>query len=290
MVNATQLSSYLYCPRKLFINDVLLIKEPPKEALVKGLVWHQTYETLNKRDEKIVRSIRTKSYNDILDIYRKEYAKFLRNSIIRNKSNLKKFDIKMLDLFKNYWPHFEDEAKNKALAISKFIEKYDVYGDELWEKLTPKIISEQYIKSENLNLSGIIDAIEVHGKIHVPVELKTGKMPDKGMWDGHRIQLATYMMLLEDSGKEVSEGIIKYKEAGGESRILQMNSMLKDEVLDLVKEVSNIIQGFDIPEKVSNKNKCIKCSFRETCYDDIKMSELVAEAKKLKANKTHESK
>jgi CRISPR-associated protein Cas4 len=285
MVNATQLSSYMYCPRKLFIGNVLLVEEPPKESLVKGLVWHQTYETLNKREEKIVKSIRSANYQDIFDMYRREYAKFLRNSLIRNKTELKKFNIQLLDLFKDYWTHFENEAKKHALHVSEFIKKYNVFGDDLWEKLTPKIVSEQYMKSEKYGISGIIDVTEIHGEVHVPVELKTGSVPKTGMWDGHRIQLATYMMLLEDSGKKVVEGVIKYKDAE-DNRVLQFNSFLRDEVLDLVHEVNKIISNFDIPDRVTNKNKCTKCSFRDICYNDVRMHELVDEAKKRKGSES----
>jgi CRISPR-associated exonuclease Cas4 len=283
MVTATQISSYMYCPRKLFISSVLKIKEPPKEALVKGLVWHQTYQTINTHDEKIVKSITTKKYEDILDIYRTEYAKYLRNSIIRNKTELKKFDISMIDLFKEYWSHFEEEAKSHSLNLQRVIEKNNVYGAELWELLTPKILSEQHVKSETHNLSGIIDVTEVYTEkkdgekieTYVPVELKTGKVPAEGIWDTHRMQLAVYMTVLEDSGKNVVEGVMRYK--GAEDRILQYNPLLKEEVLKFVNEVQNILESTIPPSKVTNTNKCQKCSFKAVCYDDKKMSELLEE-------------
>jgi len=274
MVTATQLSSYLYCPRKLFISNVLPVKEPPKEELVKGKIWHEAHDMLNKSDEKIVSGIRTGDYHEIFDIYRRRYSKILRDAILKSKSALKEFDIKMIDLFKEYWPDFEEEAKERAYNLSIFIDKNKIYGDELWEKLTPKILSEQYFKSTGLNLSGVIDVIEIHDNtVYVPVELKTGKFPDKGMWDGHRVQLAAYMMLLEDSGKTVTEAVLKYR--GADRRILQMNSFLKKEVKDLIKKCSVILQGYDAPGYVDNKNKCKSCNFREVCYDSAEMNRLV---------------
>ena len=41
MLSVTHLSSYLYCPRKLYLQKVLSIYEPPKEALVKGTIRHK---------------------------------------------------------------------------------------------------------------------------------------------------------------------------------------------------------------------------------------------------------
>ena len=285
MVNATTLASFLYCPRKLFIKKVLLVEEPVKEELIKGTVWHSTHELINKEEEKIVRSIRTKDYTQIVAVYKKEFAKFLRNSIIKHKTELEKFNIQLTDIFNEYWPFFEEEAKEHALNLSKFITTHNIFGEELWSRLTPKILSEQYFRSEKLDLSGIIDVIEIHKvnnddkeeEIFIPIELKTGKYPAKGMWDGHRIQLAAYILLLEDAGKKVPEAVIQYKDAG-EKRILAMNTMLREEVIDLIKKTNAIVNNQNIPEKTDNKNKCISCSFKEVCYNDSEIRRLMEEA------------
>jgi CRISPR-associated protein Cas4 len=277
MVTATQLASYLYCPRKLFLSSILKIEEPPKEELIKGKIWHETYELINNSDEKLVCSIKTNSYPEIVEIYRAEYSKILRNIIIKNKSELKKFDLSMLDLFKDYWPHFEEEAKEHALNVAQFIKKTGLFGFELWSKLTPKILSEQYFKSEKLNLSGIIDVLEIHVInqensdviTYVPVELKTGKVPQKGMWDGHRVQLGAYMLLLEDSGKKVSEAVLKYK--GADKRVLQLNTFLRDEVMDLIYKTSSVLKNSSPPDHTDNKNKCTSCQFKDVCYDSDAM-------------------
>jgi len=198
---------------------------------------------------------------------------------------LKQFDIKLMDLFKQFWPAMDEEAKIRAWNVAAFATKHDIFGKELWEKLSPKILSEQHFKSEKLGLSGVIDMIEVYDNIvYVPIELKTGMVPDgnNAMWPGHRMQLAVYLMLLEDSGKSVSEGVLKYK-GSDEKRVLMLNTLLKEEVLDLVNQVNKLIKGFDIPEKTDNKKKCIKCSFKEVCYDDEKMEKLVQESRKNKS-------
>ena len=280
MVTATQLSSYLYCPRKLFINTILLVEEPPKKELIKGKIWHETYELMNDSEKSIVLGIRRKDYQDITDVYRKRYSKILRDVIIRHKSELKAFDIQMTDIFTEYWSNFDEEAKEHALNLVRFIEAHEVYGEELWEKLTPKILSEQYFKSERLNLSGVVDVLEIHDiagdKIFVPIELKTGKFPDKGMWDGHKIQLAAYMLLLEDSGKKVDEAVIRYKDA--DKRILQMNTFLRDEVLELITKTSNLLNNKVLPDFVDNKNKCKNCQVKDECYDKNKMKALLIDA------------
>jgi len=119
---------------------------------------------------------------------------------------------------------------------------------------------------------------DINGKIiYVPIELKTGKYPDKGMWDGHKIQLAAYMLLLEDAGKNVGEAAIKYR--GVEKRLLQMNTFLKEEVLDLITKTSNVLNGLEPPDYVDSKTKCKTCQFKETCYNQDTMKRLLKEAK-----------
>lgn len=287
MVSATQLSSYSYCPRKLFINYVLLVREEPKEALVKGTIRHNTYDFINKDDERIVKSIKTKNYNDIYDIYRLEYSKFLRNSIIKNKTELKKFNIQMTEIFKEVWPYFDEEAKTRALNLTDFISKHNIFGEELWKKLTPKILSEQYFSSKELDLSGIIDVIEVYEsnendttseKIYLPIELKTGKAPLKGMWDGHRLQLGAYILLLQDAGKKSEEGCLRYLDIN-DKRIIMMNSFFKEELLTLIKKINQTLIDFNPPEIIENKNKCAKCSLKDICYNQQEMNKFIEEAK-----------
>jgi CRISPR-associated protein Cas4 len=277
MVTATQLSSYLYCPRKLFLSSVLLLKEPDKEEMIKGKIWHKTHEFINNSAKNIVCSIRGNNYDSILDLYRKNYSAYLRNAIIRYKIELKKFNLSMIDIFKEYWPDIEEEAKRNAFYVSEFIAKNDVYGLDLWNKLTPKMLSEQYFKSINLDLSGIIDVIEIHninGTLsYVPIELKTGNYPDFGIWEGHKIQLAAYIMILEDLGKNVSNALVEYR--GSDRRVLVMDDVLRTQIKDLIIKINTLLNADVLPDFVDNKNKCLSCSFKEECYDISRMDSML---------------
>ena len=88
-ISVTLLSSYLYCSRKLFLEKVLMLEEPPKESLVMGSIRHGTYDMINKTEEAIVTSI-TKKMNleDIQERYRQQYLKFLKKAIVENKKKL----------------------------------------------------------------------------------------------------------------------------------------------------------------------------------------------------------
>ena len=277
-ISVSMLSSYLYCPRKLFLQKVLAVEEPPKESLVLGTLRHEIYDFVNQSEEKIVISIKKKiQFNEIITLYKTFYSRALRERVIKNKSRIKEVNLDIVDVFKKTWPLILNEAEIRAKNIFDFIQKCDFYGKELWEKLTPKIISEQRAESEKLQLKGIIDRIEVYENGYVPIELKTGKMPRDGVWPGHRIQIIAYAMLLEEKFKtNVKEGFVSYLDAK-ETRHIAINPFMREEIVNLVKEVQELLKNQQPPNYCENRNKCTSCGLRETCYNEAQVNTLLSE-------------
>jgi CRISPR/Cas system-associated exonuclease Cas4 (RecB family) len=78
MISVTTLCSYLYCPRKLYLQYVLKLEEPPKEALLKGSIRHKAYEVINASEEELVKSIKkTTSLSDLQGKYHQRYREIL---------------------------------------------------------------------------------------------------------------------------------------------------------------------------------------------------------------------
>jgi len=199
------LSTYLYCPRLLFLQKVLEIEEIPKEALVLGSIRHETFDLVNKNEENLVKGIKKKEdSNYLMQLYKQSYSKFLREIIIKNKRRLKEVNANLLESFKKNWPSLQEEAETRALNIFNFIEKYNLYGKELWEKLIPKIQSEFRVESDALQLKGIVDQIYQYEDYYVPIELKTGRAPKDGVWPGHKIQIGAYALMLEEKDMKSS--------------------------------------------------------------------------------------
>ena len=276
-ISVSMLSAYLFCSRKLFLQQVLALKEPPKESTILGSLRHEIYDFINRSEEKIVTTIKEKiQYNELIKTYKSFYSKALREKIIKNKSRIKEVNLDIVDVFKKTWPLILDEAEIRAKNIFDFIQKYNVYGHDLWEKLTPKIISEIWVDSDKLQLKGIIDKVEIYENGYVPIELKTGKMPKEGVWPGHKVQIAAYSMLIEEKFKtEVKEGFVNYLDAK-QTRHIAINPFMRQEILDLVKEVQEMLKSHDLPNYCENKNKCINCGLRETCYNEQEVSTLLS--------------
>ena len=268
-ISVTMLSSYLYCQRKLFLERVLGLYEPDKAALVKGSIRHKTYDELNKIEENLVKSIeKATKFKDIHDKYIHKYAEILRKIIENNKKRLKNVNLNPLETFKNIFPRFVMEGERRAINVYNFMNKYNVHGVELWEKLVPKIRSEFKIKSDSLLLTGIVDQIEEYKEGFVPIELKTGKIPKEGVWPGHKIQLAAYILLLEEThGTEIKEGFVHYLD-NDERRQIVMNPFLKEEVKELRKKVQELLSSGKIPVPCDNIKKCNVCGLKKECFDE----------------------
>lgn len=273
------LSTYLYCPRKLFLQKILQIEEMPKESIVLGSIRHEIYDYINKAEESLVKSITKGNIAGIKDIYTSSYKRKVRQIIISNRPRIREVNMDIVDAFRKTWPFITAEAEERSSNILNFIKEHNVYGNELWEKLSPKIISELSIESDTLQLRGIVDKIEIYGNEYVPIELKTGKMPKEGLWPGHKIQIAAYALMLEEMHqKPVKEGFVHYLDHK-EKRHIAINPFMKEEIISLVKEIQELLEKKSLPGYCSNKNKCLNCGVKGTCYNeqevDVLMSEII---------------
>jgi len=271
-ISVTLLASYLYCPRKIYLEKVLGFFEPPKAALLIGTIKHQILDLINKAEEKIVTGItESTSFESLEGVYKTEFSKILRETVTQKKEELKKFEVDIPELFKRIWPLILNQSQSRATNVFSFMQANMVYGNELWEKLTPKIHSELKIKSETLGLSGIIDQIEIYEKGYVPIELKSGRAPKEDAWPNHKIQVAAYAMLLEEKfNTEVKEGFIHYLDVN-EKRHIPINVFLKEETNELKNKVKALLESADIPDFCDNENKCNACGLKEECFDEKKL-------------------
>ncbi|MFH1850536.1 MAG: CRISPR-associated protein Cas4 [archaeon] len=267
-ISVTLLSSYLYCKRRLFLEKILGIVEPPKEAMIRGAVRHQALEKVNNAEEAIVTHIdKELSGREIEDRFISAYAQIVRAVIIRNKKRMAHFKVAPLQLFSEVWPYFRDDASARAGNVGQFMQKHKVYGRELWARLTPKIVSELRVKSDRLELTGIVDQVIEDGDRLTPVEMKTGKMPNEGVWPSHRVQIGAYMLLLNEKyNREIKEGFVRYLDAG-EMRRVTMNPFLEHEIMDLVVKVKELLRSNALPPPGADC-KCQACGLKSRCLDE----------------------
>ena len=280
MLSVTSLSSYSYCPRKLFITSILEIREPEKAEFVAGNIHHKVFDAINKKEKEIVEGINDKkSEKDIKKMYLIAYSSVLNEVLAVEKEKIERFDLEKLDIIEDMVVAMDAEADIRAENVFNFIEKHNIFGKELWEKLEPKIETEVRVISEDLDLSGIVDRLEIYKDFCIPYEIKTGKTPREGIWPGHKIQISAYALMIENvSDKKVKEGYVVYAE-NNEKRKVLFNPFLEQEVKQLIHRIKEMFDSMEIPKRAVNDNKCVRCGLKDICFNDNRIREMIEKKK-----------
>ena len=263
MIPVTALSDFLYCPRKVYLRYVLKLIPVVGEPIIKGKIQHDVFDAINKAEENIILNIKPSDLNNIGMIYSQVCKELLVNSVSKFEEDIKKAEMDKEQLFNSSLPKFLDEASFRAKALLSMIKTTGLFGKDLIEAIPVKYKSELFMSSKRLKLKGIIDRVEVSGDVHVPIELKTGSMPRDGVWPNHKIQLASYILLLNENFKS-DHGFVEYLDYDVRRKIV-MNPFLEDEVKSLVGEVCNVLESDNMPKACDNANKCKSCNFKDRC-------------------------
>jgi len=141
------------------------------------------------------------------------------------------------------------------------------YVDDIRKKTgKPKLL-----KSRKRGISGRPDLILSENGYHIPVEIKSGRIP-KGPYFSHILQLAAYGIIMEEEyGKRPPYGYIKY---GPENAHVQFKIELDDKLMDVVlfEKVECIKKALYTKEVHKNHNrsgKCRNCSRGEVCPEAL---------------------
>jgi len=258
MITISDIVSWLYCPRKLYLSVVKGIRGPPNKLMIEGKLRHNILESFSNREENLVKNIVKDS---LPEEFLLSYQSFLRDIakevFMKNNNLIDSFSIDRTELFKKILQNFEEDMKIRVLSIKQGI--LDGFlGEDLWKNLKPKYISEMKLESEILGLKGRIDRVEFNEDKIIPYELKSR---DNKIFFSDEIQLTAYAMLLEDNYKKIiSEGMIECSGKKQKTEIKEENKII---VLDIAEKIRNIDKN--VPEMPSNFGKCSKCDLREDC-------------------------
>ncbi len=263
LISVTDMCAFRFCPRSLYIKLVLKLREPAKPVMVLGSIRHKVYEEAAKKEEDLVSQVvGDMKRQEILQMFSNAYNAVLNKSICSYLPQLESLKMDKEEVTVKLQQDVAGQAIERADEIVSFSSRTGLFGKELWEKLSPKILSELRVSSEKLRLKGIVDRIEVHGSEYVPVEIKTGKAPNEGVWPDHRLQLSAYMLMLSEKFKaNIKEGLVNYV-AAGQSRQVVMNPFMEYEVTEAVNDVFSLLEQKKIPG-FCGKGYCGVCSLGE---------------------------
>ncbi len=125
---------------------------------------------------------------------------------------------------------------------------------------------EPVLQSDKFGLSGSPSRLINMGSDHIPSIIKTGSMPENGVWKSDRVQLTAYAILVEEIYNTVtSRGFVEYAR-WGIVREVAIKHHERRKILQLRDRVRKIQEGF-MPEKPADA-PCDRCSFHGIC--DVK--------------------
>lgn len=256
IINVTDIVSYLYCQRKIYLKLIKKIKEPPTKQMISGFLKHKIFDIFNKNESVIVSSItQDLDKEEILALY-KTHLTDISEEIISTYSNMVKgFGINPNELIKDVLIFMDKEIKLRAESIKKAL-SLGFLGKELWRNLKPKYLTEFEIISYELGIKGRIDRIKIGEEI-LPYEIKTRE----NIYEQDKIQLAAYSLLLEEEfGKKVEKGAIETKT---KEEKIEITKELKDRVLEIADKIRNMKEA----DFHSNFSKCKNCKLRQECFE-----------------------
>jgi CRISPR-associated exonuclease Cas4 len=158
-------------------------------------------------------------------------------------------------LFKSL-KHIEEA---RIFRLKHEIEGEVKYVDDTGAK--PKVFS-----SKKFGLRGRPDYVLLIGDDHIPVEVKTGRVP-RGPLFSHILQIAVYCLLLgEEFKKEPPYGILRY---GSVEHEIDFTDDLKNLLIDKVTDMRRLEKTGDAHRNHNRPGKCRNCSRRDVCPERL---------------------
>jgi CRISPR-associated exonuclease Cas4 len=123
----------------------------------------------------------------------------------------------------------------------------------------------EVLMSDLHNISGRPDYILKINNKFIPVEIKTGRVP-KGPLFSHIIQLACYMLIIENNYGTPPYGILRY---GDREHKIDYTEELRRTLLEKIAEMRNILRTSEAHRNHRRPGKCRSCSRRDKCPERI---------------------
>lgn len=151
----------------------------------------------------------------------------------------------------------EDEAKRIVVQSGL------VHGELAYSDLDRPA---ETLRAPRYELTGKPDYIVRRGDRYIPVELKTGRTPDKPH-DSHLMQLGVYCILVEERyGKRPTHGVLQYPERSFE---VAYTDDFRDKVLETTLKMRLAEMTGNVHRIHNSPGKCRGCSRRDACAERL---------------------
>ena len=116
-------------------------------------------------------------------------------------------------------------------------------------------------------LTGKPDYLVENRKETIPVEVKSTHLPGDDPYDSHKLQLAAYCLLVEEtSGKRPSHGILQYANV---TLSLPYTDALRNELLQALDQIRKARSARTIPRSHDDPARCRHCGYQQDCGESV---------------------
>lgn len=232
-VTPLEISKFYTCPRRLFLEKIVLSKQF-KERF--GKTWDG--EVIHTAISLFIKNLGKKEIDELVDEVTKEAIEKYKEKTALSEEKVKEFILKFNDLVKE--------------------EKFST------------IYTERTFESFKIGLIGTPDliCIKEDGGI-VPIDIKLGRLNERGVKEEHLLQLTGESILIEDFfRKDVIYSYLVYFESNSLAKV-EISNEMKRRVIGYKRRIENILERGRIPDKSRLYNfksrVCLGCHVKPAC-------------------------
>lgn len=267
MTTISSMRTYMYCPRKLYI----------QENIIQGQIKiHPIYNELKtlKNDLQIILSNNMRKIKKEMDLesIEKILTSKIPTTIETTFNEIVVDDIKLSDeeidkLYENINNQIYYDIQILTFKTKKAMEILKQDGSSISGMFFPSAMYSYYIKDDKLDLIGVCDKIEIVDGVYYPIIFKNNTPPIRGVWHQDAVELATQALLIErEFDKDVFTGFVEYQKIG-ERRPVIMDSNIRKEIFKLLQDIEQLTKYDQAPQVKINENKCNICEYKDICLE-----------------------
>ncbi len=254
LVSVSDISAYLFCPRKIFYRIVHKRLEPQNAGALRGSILHEAARLAIENETKNLQKLGKPEEEP----YKETFQASLKE-VLNSKSQLmENLNINKEECFRDLKIMTDAIARDRFTKILQLVES-GLRGVEIVNSIEPKLHPEMWFDSKSVGLKGKVDCLELWKDKVVPVDFKTSDI--KGDYQmGDILQVTGYLMLLKNHYRKtpVPYGILKYLKSGKEI-VVEETAENKEKVNEIAGKIREMVSAKKEPEPCNNRG-CSVCA------------------------------
>lgn len=267
MTSISSIKTYMYCPRKLYIQENIVQEKIAINPLYNELKTLRTdvNTILNKNIRKIKKEMDLAQIEKILVNNVPGCIENIFDEIVINDTPIS--DEKISKLYEDTNNQIYYDIQVLCLKTKRTMQLLKKDGGEIADMFFPNSMFSYYMKDNKLDLTGVCDKIEIIDGVYYPISLKNNYPPIKGVWHQDAIEIAAESILIErEFSCDVYVGFVEYQKIG-QRRPVVIDTNIRKDIFNIIHDINQIKMLEKAPTVNINDKKCRICEYNEICLE-----------------------